>query len=117
MLAGFARGNRGRVLQFSGALLFPLIVGLVTYFVVGFFSKGAKAQRRRKTPSSETVGGREQQLHKPDGNFHRTLPRWFRPVALLLIGSSASFVFVWYLQSSPALSTLSRSVWELASFR
>jgi len=105
------------VLQFSVALLFPLIVGLITYFVVGFFSKGAEAKRRRKTASLETVGGREQQLHKPNGNFDRPLPRWFRPVALLLIGSSTSFVFVWYLQSSPALSTLSTSFWELASFR
>jgi hypothetical protein len=104
------------VLQFSVALLFPLIVGLITYFVVGFFSKGAKAKRRRKAASLETVGGREQQLHKSNGNFDRAI-RWFRPVALLLIGASASFVFVWYLQSSPPLSTLSASVWELASFR
>ena len=105
------------MLQFSGALIFPLIIGLVTYFVIGFFSKGAKAKRRRKLPSLETVGGREQQLHKPNGNFDRILPRWFRPVALLLIGASGSFVFVWYLQSSSAWSTLSTSVWELASFR
>jgi len=104
------------VLQFSVALLFPLIVGLITYFVVGFFSKGAKAKRRRKTPSLETVGGREQHLHKPNGNFDKTIG-WFRPVALLLIGASASFVFVWYLQSSSMLSTLGTSVWELASFR
>jgi len=52
------------VLQFSVALLFPLIVGLVTYFVAGFFSRGARATRRRKVLSVETVGGPEQQLHK-----------------------------------------------------
>jgi membrane protein YdbS with pleckstrin-like domain len=109
------QGNRGRVLQFSVALLFPLIVGLVTYFVVGFFSKGAKAARRRKAPSLETVGGPEQQLHK--GNVDRTPTRWFRPVALMLIGASGSFVFVWYSLSSNAWSTLSASIWEVASFR
>jgi len=117
VVAGFARGNRGRVLQFSVALLFPLIVGLVTYFVVGFLSKGAKAARRRKVPSLETVGAPEQQLHKPDSNVDRTPTRWFRPVALLLIGASGSFVFVWYSLSSNAWSTLSASIWEVASFR
>jgi len=111
------QGNRGPVLQFSVALLFPLIVGLVTYFVVRFFSKGAKAARRRKAPSLETVGGPEQQLHKPNGNVDRTPTRWFRPVALLLIGASGSFVFVWYSLSSNAWSTLSASIWEVASFR
>jgi hypothetical protein len=105
------------VLQFSVALLFPLIVGLVTYFVVGFFSRGTRATRRRKAVSIETVGGPEQQLHKLNGNFDRILPRWFRPVALILIGASGSFVFVWYLLSGDAWSILSTSAWELASFR
>jgi hypothetical protein len=105
------------VLQLSGALFFPLIVGLVTYFVVGFFSKGAKAARRRRAPSLETVGGPEQQLHKLSGDVDRTPTRWFRPVALLLIGASGSFVFVWYSLSSGAWSTLSVSIWEIASFR
>jgi hypothetical protein len=107
----------GRVLQFSVALLFPLIVGLITYFAVAFFSRGARATRRRKALSLETVGGPEQQLHKLNGNFDRILSRWFRPVALLLIGASGSFVFVWYLLSGDAWSILSTSAWELASFR
>ena len=111
------QGNRGRVLQFSVALLFPLIVGLVTYFVIGFFSKGAKAARRRRAPSLDTVGGPEQQLHKRNGNVDRTPTHWFRPVALLLIGASGSFIFVWYSLSSNAWSTLSASIWEVASFR
>jgi hypothetical protein len=98
-------------------LLFPLIVGLVTYFVVGFFTRGTRATRRRKALSIETVGGPEQQLHKLDGNFDGILLRWFRPVALLLIGASGSFVFVWYLLSGDAWSILSTSAWELASFR
>jgi hypothetical protein len=117
VLAGFARGDRGRVLQFSVALLFPLIVGLVTYFVVGFFSRGARATRRRKAVSLEIVGGPQQQLHKLNGNFDRILLRWFRPVALLLIGASGSFIFVWYLLSGDAWSILSASAWKFASFR
>jgi hypothetical protein len=117
MSAGrFRAGRRGRVLQFSVALLFPLIVGLVTYFLVGFFSRGARATRRRKALSLETVGGPEQQLHKLNGNFDRILHRWFRPVALILIGASGTFVFVWSLLSSDAWSILSTSAWELAGF-
>ena len=38
-------------MQFSVAWLFPLIVGLVTYFAVAFFSRGARATRRRKAMS------------------------------------------------------------------
>ena len=104
------------MLQFSVALLFPLIVGLVTYFLVGFFSRGVRATRRRKALSLETVGGLEQQSHKLNGNFDRIL-RWFRPVALMLIGASGNFVFVWSLLSSDAWSILSASAWELAGFR
>jgi hypothetical protein len=116
VLAGFARGDGGRVLQFSVALLFPLVIGLVTYFFVAFFSRGARATRRRKALNLETVGSPKQQLHKLNGNFDRILPQWFRPVALLLIGASGSFVFVWYLLSGDAWTILSTSAWELASF-
>jgi len=105
------------VLQFSVAWFFPLIVGLVTYFAVAFFSRGARATRRRKALGLETVGGPEQQLHKLNGNFDRILLRSFRPMALLLIGASGSFVFVWYWLSSDAWSILSTSAWELAGFR
>jgi len=103
--------------QFSVALLFPLTVGLVTYFAVAFFSRSARATRRRKALSLETVAGPAKQLHKLNGNFDRILPRWFRAAALLLIGASGSFVFVWYLLSGDAWSILSTSVWELAGFR
>jgi hypothetical protein len=103
--------------QFLVVLLIPLTVGLATYFVVRFFSRGARAARRRKAIRSGTVTGAEKQLHKLNGDFDRIPSPWSRPVTLLLVGASGSFVFVWYLLSSDAWSILSTSVAALASFR